>query len=70
MATLTATQDRHRAAQGAGSLLTSVRTWFAERHRRNAILRELNQYSPRELADLGITRGDFSSIAAGTFRRP
>ena len=67
MATMITTQDCSRTtARSPFAVLTS---WFAELRARNTVLRELHQYSDRDLADLGITHGDFSSIAAGTYRR-
>ena len=71
MATMTATTGTYRSAPAARSAspLSAVRSWIAERRQRGAILRELSQYSTRDLADLGITRGDFTAIAEGRFSR-
>ena len=69
MATVTANTAQAHAPLFDRSPLAGIVAWFAERHRRNTVLRELHQYTGRDLADLGITRGDFTSIAAGTFRR-
>ncbi len=69
MATVTANTAQAHAPLFARSPLASVVAWFAERHRRNVVLRELHQYNGRDLSDLGITPGDFTAIAAGTFRR-
>ncbi len=67
MATMITTQDHTRAT--TRSPLAALTGWFSEMRARNAVLRELHQYSDRDLADLGITHGDFGSIAAGTYRR-
>ena len=69
MATVTANTVRTHAPLFDRSPLDGVVAWFTERHRRNAVLRELHQYTGRDLADLGITRGDLPAIAAGTYRR-
>lgn len=41
--------------------INALRNW----HRYNETVRELNRLSNRELADLGITRGDIARIARG-----
>jgi uncharacterized protein YjiS (DUF1127 family) len=43
--------------------------WRAERQKVARITSELNCYADRELADLGLTRGDIADVARGTFRR-
>jgi len=47
------------------SLINRVRAW----KRRTRISYELNSMSDRDLADIGITRGDISSIVQGRFIR-
>lgn len=37
---------------------------------RQAIRSELESLDPRTLADIGINRGDFHSIVAGTYEQP
>ncbi len=45
------------------SLLTRVRTYRHDLAERSRVRMELESYSDRQLADLGITRGDIRSIA-------
>lgn len=44
-------------------LLTTIATTLARYHQFNAILRELNAYSDRVLADMGVDRADLSRLA-------
>lgn len=44
-------------------LLTTIATTLAQYHQFNATLRELNAYSDRELADMGVGRGDLIRLA-------
>jgi uncharacterized protein YjiS (DUF1127 family) len=43
--------------------------WINERRRISRIARELNRYSDRDLADMGMTRGDIPAVARGVFPR-
>jgi uncharacterized protein YjiS (DUF1127 family) len=43
--------------------------WWQAWRERAALRAELQQLSPRTLADLGISRADFPAIIAGTFRK-
>ena len=43
--------------------------WLRAWREREALRAELQQLSPRTLADLGISRADFPAIIAGTFNR-
>jgi uncharacterized protein YjiS (DUF1127 family) len=36
--------------------------WLRETSRRNAVINELDRLSDRELADIGLTRGDIPSV--------
>jgi uncharacterized protein YjiS (DUF1127 family) len=38
--------------------------WLREASRRSAVINELDRLSDRELADIGITRGDIRSVFA------
>lgn len=44
-------------------LLTSIATALAQYHQFHATLRELNDYSDRELNDMGVGRGDITRLA-------
>ena len=44
-------------------LLTTIATTLAQYHQFNAILRELDAYSDRELNDMGVGRGDLTRLA-------
>ena len=48
-------------------LLTTIATTLAQYHQFHATLRELNAHSDRELADMGIDRGDLdpAGVAGG-----
>ncbi len=45
------------------------RAWRQNRKQVARVTFELNCYSDRELADLGLSRGDIRDVARGTFRR-
>jgi uncharacterized protein YjiS (DUF1127 family) len=45
------------------------RAWRAQRQQVARVTAELNCYTERELADLGLSRADIPSVARGTFRR-
>jgi uncharacterized protein YjiS (DUF1127 family) len=65
-------QPKSRFRQFLERLPQSVRgraiARFDEWRRRRALLAELVSMSDRDLADLGITRGDFPAILDGTYR--
>jgi uncharacterized protein YjiS (DUF1127 family) len=44
-------------------LLTTIATALAQYHQFHATLRELNDYSDRELNDMGVGRGDLTRLA-------
>ncbi len=44
-------------------LLTTIATALAQYHQFHATLRELNDYSDRELTDMGVGRGDVTRLA-------
>ena len=44
-----------------------LREWLRAWRERETLRAELQQLSPRDLADLGISRADFPAIIAGTF---
>ena len=44
-------------------LLTTIATTLAQYHQFNTTLRELNAYSDRQLADMGVGRGDLTRLA-------
>ncbi|TVS06142.1 MAG: DUF1127 domain-containing protein [Rhodobacteraceae bacterium] len=46
-----------------GALLATLKTWNDERITR----RDLNALTDRELADIGLTRGDINDVAQGRF---
>ena len=48
-----------------GQVVQRVQDWRRRRHE----LAELMRLDDRDLADLGIARGDFGAIVAGTYRR-
>ncbi len=50
-------------------LRSTWNAYRAQRRQRDRIIRELNAYSDRELADLGFVRADIWDIANGTYRR-
>ena len=58
---------RHSPRLGIGWL--KLPKWLRAWLQREAVRAELHQLNPRTLADLGISRGDFPAILAGTFTR-
>jgi uncharacterized protein YjiS (DUF1127 family) len=58
---------------GVGGLVQNLGVLFSARRKQNAerarIRRELESYSDRELADLGIGRSDIEAVASGRFTR-
>ena len=53
-------------SSGLERLFAPIRRWFE----REALKHELNTLDPRVLQDLGINKGDFGAILAGTLKRP
>jgi uncharacterized protein YjiS (DUF1127 family) len=61
---------RHRAAPfNLHASLERVRDAYERRQQYLKTVRELSAMSDRDLADIGIRRGDFHSVAKGTFIR-
>ncbi len=56
-------------ADRPASIAARFRAWRARREQINRISFELSCYTDRELADLGLSRGDIPEVARGTFRR-
>jgi uncharacterized protein YjiS (DUF1127 family) len=50
-------------------MVTEVKRQRVIRAKKSRIVTELSRYSDRELADLGFTRYDISSVANGTYAR-
>ena len=50
-------------------LLTEAKDALAERAKVKRTIRELNSLTDRELADMGIHRGDITSVAKGEIKR-
>ena len=46
-----------------------VSAFLMQRREQRRIRQELNNYSDRELNDLGFSRGDIADVAAGRLRR-
>jgi uncharacterized protein YjiS (DUF1127 family) len=67
------TQTNTRSARSLSNLFQamtySLQARFAEAKERRRIAAELNMYSDRELMELGFSRSDIHSIAAGQYRR-
>ena len=57
----------HSSRVGIGWL--KLPNWLLAWRQRETLRVELQQLSPRTLADLGISRADFPAILAGTFTR-
>ena len=55
--------------QGFSLGFARVGAWIAERRKIARITRELNRYSVRDLADMGLTRGDIPAVARGRMPR-
>ena len=60
---------RAKAEGRAPGLFARIDAWRAKRRQAARIAFELNCYSERELADLGLTREDIVSVARGEYRR-
>ena len=58
--------DFHTPA-GIRAPFARLATWLAAKRQAAQITFEMAKYSDRDLADMGLTRGDIPSIAAGTF---
>jgi uncharacterized protein YjiS (DUF1127 family) len=76
MATLTSFDFRapalpwgHAAKATVNRLARRWRDWAANRREIARITHELNLHTDRELADMGLTRGDIDAVARGRFRR-
>ena len=72
-----ATSIHHDSQRGFGTvsapfngLAERYRTWAARRQQVARTTLELQSYTDRQLADLGLTRSDIPQVARGTFRRP
>ena len=48
------------------TLISNLRAW----HNRGLVSRELSAMSDRQLADIGIARGDIDAVVHGRFVRP
>ena len=57
----------HRPIADFGRAIMNCFDGWLQRH---TVRAELERLDSRTLADLGINRGDFPSIAAGTYRHP
>ena len=53
----------------AGFNLDRIGRWIGERRRIARTVRELETYSDRELADMGLSRTDIPAVARGELRR-
>jgi uncharacterized protein YjiS (DUF1127 family) len=62
-----ATRAAHRAPRRFtrfGGPVMRIGRWLRDTSRRNAVINELDRLSDRELADIGISRGDIRSVFA------
>ncbi len=50
-------------------LMHHIAAWWNERREYNRVMHELRMLDDRTLDDIGITRADFSAVAAGTYQR-
>ncbi len=67
---LTASTDtRQVAGERAPGVFQRIEAWRDRRRQAARIAFELNCYSERELADLGLTRDDIAQVARGEYRR-
>ena len=71
-----ATSIHHDTRAGFGAAPTSIRgfadryrAWSARRRQVNRVTAELNSYTERQLADLGLCKSDIPAVARGEFRR-
>ena len=60
---------RSDAAPRRRSSWLKLPEWLRAWRERETLRAELQQLSPRDLADLGISRADFPAIIAGTFTK-
>ncbi len=51
-----------------GSPVARAGRWLRDRSRRHSVINELDRLSDRELADIGLARGDIRSIFMGSAR--
>ncbi len=56
-------------ASARNGMLQRFRDWSGRRREIARVTFELNTYSDRHLADLGLTRADIPEVARGRFRR-
>jgi uncharacterized protein YjiS (DUF1127 family) len=49
-----------------GSPVIRAGRWLRDNSRRHSVINELDRLSDRELADIGLARGDIRSIFSGT----
>ena len=63
------TERRSGTAEVGSGVFERIEAWRARRRQAARIAFELNCYSERELADLGLTRSDIPLVARGDFRR-
>lgn len=67
------TTARNAAASTALKVLlfvASIPSRIVEANRQRAAYEHLWQFSDRELADIGITRGDIADVVKGRYQRP
>ena len=70
MSTMTHDQTASFRAYGnSDSIFARVATWNQRRKTIARVTRELNTYSDRQLADLGLSRGDIPDVARGRITR-
>jgi uncharacterized protein YjiS (DUF1127 family) len=69
MNAFTATSPSARAPQGNAGRFNRISSpvvragrWLRDVSRRNAVINELDRLSDRELADIGLSRGDIRSV--------
>ncbi len=60
---------RDEAGSRVSGLFRRIDAWRGQRRQAARIVFELNCYSERELADLGLTRDDIGSVARGDYSR-
>ncbi len=51
------------------TMLDQIKAWNRRRQTIARVTRELNTYSNRQLADLGLSRGDIPDVARGRITR-
>ena len=55
------------AGKGLASRLQAVAAWIAEALRRRAVINELSELTDRELADIGLARGEIGRVFDADF---